>query len=89
VVQVAAAVEVDEGLEGDLGSDVGFCGGGCDLFAEGVEGGYVGVVVFGVVELHNLAGDGRFEGAVVIFMRHGSVKSLMALGKNGLTCEVW
>jgi hypothetical protein len=49
VVEVAAAVEVDHWLQGDLRGDVVvlLCGG--DLLAEGVEGGYVGVVVVFVV----------------------------------------
>lgn len=68
VVDVAAAVEVDHGLEGDLGRDVGlgFCF--CDLLAEVVVRGYVRVVVVLVVEFHDFARDGGFEGAVVVCM---------------------
>ncbi len=64
MVDVAAAVEVDEGLEGDLGCGVG--GGGGELLGCVVVGCYVGLVVFGVVEFHYLAGDGGLEGAVVV-----------------------
>jgi hypothetical protein len=49
VVDVAAAVEVDEGLECDLRLDVFFLLGFGDLLAEVVERGYVGVVVVLVV----------------------------------------
>jgi hypothetical protein len=69
VVDVAAAVEVDERLERDLlldrldrGRSLRFF----ELRAEVVERGYVGVVVVLVVQLHDLAADGRLEGAVVI-----------------------
>ncbi len=60
---MAAAVEGDEWLEGDLGGGVG---GGGELFGCGVVGVYVGLVVFGVVEFHYLAGDGGLERAVVV-----------------------
>lgn len=66
MVDVSAAVEVDEGLERDLRSDVGGSGRFSELFGEVVEGGYVGVVVVFVVELHDFAADGGLEGAVVI-----------------------
>jgi hypothetical protein len=69
VVDVAAAVEVDEGLQGDLGGDVVLLLGLCDLLAEVVERGHVGVVVVLVVELHDLAADGGLEGAVVVCYR--------------------
>ena len=63
-------MEVDERLEGDLRGDVGLglCGG--ELLGGVVEGGYVGLVVLAVMELHDFAGDGGFEGAVVI-LREG------------------
>jgi hypothetical protein len=38
-----------------------------DLLAEVVERGYVGVVVVLVVQFHDLAGDGGFKRAVVIY----------------------
>ena len=66
VVDVAAAVEVDERLQGDLRGGVGGGGGRGQLLGEGVVGVYVGLVVFAVVELHYLARDGGLEGAVVI-----------------------
>ena len=68
---MAAAVEVDEGLEGDL--HVGGFGGG-ELFGRGVVGVYVGGVVFGVVEFHYFAGDGGFEGGVVVWRLEDRVK---------------
>jgi hypothetical protein len=66
VVDVATAVEVDQRLQGNLCLDVFLLLGFGDLLAKVVEGGYVGVVVVLVVELHDLAGDGGFERAVVV-----------------------
>lgn len=63
---MAAAVEVDQRLQGDLRRDVRGGLGGGELFREGVERGDVGLVVLAVVELHDLSGDGGFERAVVI-----------------------
>jgi hypothetical protein len=60
-------VEVDEGLLGDLGLDVAFVLGFLKLLDGGIVRGDVGVVVLGVVELHDLAADGGLEGAVVIW----------------------
>lgn len=71
MVDVAPAVEVDERLQGDPVGDGGRGGdllGGEEFFGGGVEGGDVGVVMFGVVEFHDLAGDGGFEGGVVVWM---------------------
>lgn len=62
VVDMAAAVELDGGLEGDLGGHVvGGEGGGVGL--EGVvEVGHVGLVVLAVVKLHDLGRDAGLEG---------------------------
>jgi hypothetical protein len=60
-------VEVDKGLLGDLGLDVAFVLGFLKLLDGGIVRGDVGVVVLGVVELHDLAADGGLEGAVVIW----------------------
>jgi len=66
VVDVAAAVEVDERLCCDLRLDVA----GLDCFGHFlglcVERGYVGVVVLAVVQLHDLAADGWLQRAVVV-----------------------
>lgn len=59
-------VEVDERLLGDLGLDVTLVLGFLELLDGGVVGGDIGVVVLGVVELHDLAADGGLERAVVI-----------------------
>jgi len=67
VVDVAAAVEVDEGLKRDLRGHVLLLLGLGDLLAEVVERGYVGVVVVLVVEFHDFARDGGLEGAVVVW----------------------
>ena len=66
MVDVAAAVEVDERLQGDLRGGVGSGGGGGELLGEVVVRGYVGLVMLAVVELHDLARDGGLEGAIVI-----------------------
>jgi hypothetical protein len=67
VVDVAAAVEVDHRLQGDLSGDIVVVLGFFDLRAEVVVGGYVGVVVVFVVEFHYFAADGGLEGAVVVW----------------------
>ena len=59
-------VEVDERLLGDLGLDVTLVLGFLELLDGGVVGGDIGVVVLGVVELHDLAADGGLERAVVV-----------------------
>lgn len=54
VVDVTAAVEANGGLQGDAGRDIGGGSGrGVDLEG-GVEVGYVGLVMFAMVELHDL-----------------------------------
>ena len=59
-------VEVDERLLGDLGLDVTLVLSLLELLDGGVVGGDIGVVVLGVVELHDLAADGGLERAVVV-----------------------
>lgn len=66
VVDVPAAVEVDEGLQSDLRRGILRGGGRGKLLGEVVVGVYVGLVVFAMVELHDLAGDGGLESAIVI-----------------------
>ena len=64
-----AAVEVDERLQGDLCCWVGGGGGGGgrgELLGEVVVGVYVCLVVFAVMKLHDLAGDGGLESTIVI-----------------------
>lgn len=66
VVDVAAAVEVDEGLSRDERGRVvlGLRFGGF-LFG-GVQAVDIGLVVLAVVQLHDFARDGGLEGAVVV-----------------------
>lgn len=62
---MAPAVEFYGLLEVEVGGESGVGGEGGAGFGEGgVEVGDVGCVVFGVVELHYLGGDGGFEGVV-------------------------
>lgn len=60
-------VEVDEWLLCDLSLDITLVLGLLQLLDGGVVGGDVGVVVLGVVELHDLAADGGLKGAVVVW----------------------
>ena len=59
-------MEVDERLLDDLSLDVTLVLGFLELLDGGVVGGDIGVVVLGVVELHDLAADGGLERAVVV-----------------------
>jgi hypothetical protein len=66
VVDVASAVEVDEGLQSNLGLDVLLVLGLDHLLGEVVERCHVCVVVVLVVQLHDLSGDAGLQGAIVI-----------------------
>jgi len=59
-------VEVDEWLLCDLSLDIALVLSLLQLLDGGVVGGHVGVVVLGVVQLHDLAADGGLKGAVVV-----------------------
>lgn len=61
-------MEVDQRLQGNNGSNVLLVFCGCELFCGGVEAVDVGLMVFVVVQLHDLAGDGRLECTVVIYI---------------------
>ena len=73
MIDVAAAVEVDHGLQGDLLGDGFGAGGGrgglelAKLGGKVVEGRYVGIVMIFMVELHDFAGDRGFEGGIVVW----------------------
>ena len=60
MVDMPTAVEVDQWLQGDLGSDILLLLGGLELLGCGVEAVDVGLMVVLVVELHDLAGDRGF-----------------------------
>jgi hypothetical protein len=66
VVDVATTVEVNQRLQSNLSLDVVLGLSFSDLLAEVVVRSYVCVVVVLVVELHDLARDGGFEGAIVV-----------------------
>lgn len=51
---MAAAVELDGGLKGDLRCNVVGGDGGCIRFGGGVEVVYIRLVVFAMVKFHNL-----------------------------------
>lgn len=67
VVQVATTVEVDEGLQGNLGGNVTLVLSLLELLNSGVVAGDIGVVVVLVVQLHDLAVDGGLQGAIVVW----------------------
>lgn len=66
VVNVATTVEVDEGSLGSSSLGIALGLGLGDSVESGIEAVDVGLVVLGVVELHNLAGDVGLEGTVVV-----------------------
>lgn len=82
VVEVAAAVEVEEGSDGGRLGEVALGLGLGDGGQRRVEAVDVGLVVLGVVELHNLGGDVGLEGAVVVCV--GRKVSLGVPGKPSL-----
>lgn len=66
MIEVSTAVKVDEWLKSDLRCNIAGGLGGLHLLGEFVVRGYVGVVVFAVMKLHNLARDGWLERIIVI-----------------------
>lgn len=68
VVDMTTTVEVDEWLKRDLGCNVVLGLRFLQFFDVGVVAGYIDVVVALVVDFHDFAGDGWFEGAVVVFI---------------------
>lgn len=76
VVGSRTSVEVDQWLNGDLCLDVAFLLCLLQLLNLGVVGGNVGVVVLGVVKLHDLAGDGRLKRTIVVLFLIISTSSL-------------
>lgn len=68
VVQVSTAVEVDGGLEGDLSRDVVLGLGFLELLHGIVVASHIGIMVVLVVQLHDLAADGRLQGAIVVYI---------------------
>jgi hypothetical protein len=87
VVKVTTAVEVDGGLESNLGSDVTLVLGLLELLNGVVVVGDIGVVVVLVVNLHDLAGDGGLQSAVVVFFV-SSCRMLQKLPSHPLTGQV-
>ena len=59
-------MEVDSGLESDLSGDVALSLGLLQLLKGVVVAGHIGVVVVLVVKLHDLAGNGGLQGAIVV-----------------------
>ena len=70
---MATSVEVDQGLQRNLGLDVLPLLCCCELFGRRIEAVDVGLVVVLVVELHDFTGDGGLERAIII------CKELMSL----------
>lgn len=65
---MTTTVKVDQWEKGGLCGDVAFCFGGCKFIGCVVVRVDICLVVFAVVQLHNLSRDGRFEGAIVIWI---------------------
>lgn len=97
MIEVSAAVEIDQWLQRNRGGDVvGGLGGG-QLFREGVVAGDVCLVVFRVVELHDVAGDGGLERCVVVWgrmlarreggIRRGGGRVAYTAGREGWLCH--
>jgi hypothetical protein len=76
MIKVSTTVKVDHRLQGDDALDILLGFRGRQLFRGGVVTVDVGLVVHLVVQLHDLAGDGGLECAVVIW--HPSISN----GKN-------
>lgn len=83
MVDMPTAVEIDEGLQRDLCCGIGRGGSRGELLGEVVVGVYIGLVMLSMVELHNLAGDGRLERAIVIYPDvRSQMKCLKTNGKE-------
>ena len=89
VIDVPAAVEVDEREERDLRRNIAGCFGGFELLGSGVQAGYIGVVVLAVVQLHDLPGDGGLERAIVILRWSARVVSSNTMGRAGWKGEMY
>lgn len=63
---MTTTVEVDQWQQSHLCGDILFSLGGLVLLSGSVVAGDIGLVVLGVVELHDLAGDGWLECAIVV-----------------------
>jgi hypothetical protein len=73
MIKVSTTVKVDHRLQGDDALDILLGFGGRQLFRGGVVAVDVSLVVHLVVQLHDLAGDGGLECAVVIW--HPSISN--------------
>ena len=79
-----AAVEVDERLQSDLRRWIGRGSSGSELLGEVVVGVYVSLMVFAVVELHDLARDGGLKSAIIICIEvKTSIESFKGDWKEG------
>lgn len=76
VVDVATSVEVGQCLQGDLGLDIGFALGTGELLNCIIIGVDVGLMMLGMMKLHDLAGDGWLKRAIVIYE---NIKSVTAV----------
>ena len=88
---MSTAVEVDQWLQADLCLDISLLLSLLELLVGGVEAGNVCSVVLGVVELHDLAGDGWLKRAIVVcnIVSVTSLPDYTKMGDPRLTCEIW
>lgn len=82
MIQVTASVEVEERREGSGLGKVALGLGIANALESCVQTGDIGLVVLGVVELHDLARDVRLEGAIVVCGRSVVVSSDHVLLSN-------
>ena len=68
VIDVTAAVEVDQRLQSNFGSDIVVGFSGRVLIGGIVVGVHVGLVMFTVMKFHDLARNGRLESTIVILV---------------------
>lgn len=68
MIEMATTVEVDSSLEGDFGGNIVAGFSGSVLFDRSIVAVYVGLVVLAMVQLHNVAGNGGFQSAIVVWM---------------------
>jgi hypothetical protein len=66
MIDMSAAMEVDQWLQSNLCGDIFFVFCGCELLGGSIEAVDIGLVVVLVVKLHDLSGDGGLERTVII-----------------------
>jgi hypothetical protein len=76
VVEVASAMEVEERRDAGSLCKIALALGLGDRLQRGVETSHIGLVVLLVVQLHDLTGDVRLKGTIVVCASIGSAPAL-------------